>query len=348
MTKHPISTLTITLCAALTCILFSPPSYAEGPLRERLKERVKERLVEKMEERPTPEATATLTEKITKPGEYYFLIPHQELTRLYRLHVPAGYDPAHPTPLVIALHGGGGDMDYMARDEYYGLISKAEKEGFIIIFPNGYSKFRSGKLATWNAGTCCGDARDQQIDDVGFIKKIIQTISAQMNIDTKKVYAIGMSNGGIMAYRLACELPDIFKAVASVTGTDNTSQCHPQQPISTLHIHARNDTHVLFDGGAGPGAFKDETKVTAFTSVPETISRWTKNNQCPGPAQRVLNTQGAYCDLYSDCHGRTQVKLCVTETGGHSWPGGNKPRGETPSRALSANDVIWDFFKNLP
>ena len=318
-------------------IPISTPSHAEGPLRAK----IKQRMAEKDETAPA----ADVAGKITKPGDYNFSITHQGIVRLYRVHVPLRYSPARAAPLVFAFHGGGGDMDYMAREELYGLTGASNKEGFVLVFPNGYSKFESGKFATWNAGTCCGDARDKKIDDVGFVKTMVGNISSQLNIDRTRIFATGMSNGGMMAHRLACELPDIFSAVASVAGTDSTTQCHPAQPVSVLHIHARNDTHVLFNGGAGEGSFRDESKVTDFTSVPETINRWVKRNQCVPTPQRTLEVAGAYCDLYSSCQGGVGGKLCVTEAGGHSWPGGRKPRGDAPSKAISANDQIWTFFQ---
>ena len=330
----------------------SRPAEAEGELRERFKERIKERIVQKIEEAPAPEVNADITDKITKSGDYYFSIQHDNLARMYHVHVPPGYNPATPAMVVFAFHGGGGDMEYMAKDEYYGLISKADQENTVIVFPNGYSNFQSGKLATWNAGACCGDAREKNIDDAGFVKQIVTNLHNQMNIDRNKIFATGMSNGGLMSYRLACEMADTFTAIASVAGTDNTLQCNPSQPVSIMHIHARNDTHVLFEGGAGKDSFQDISKVTEFTSVAETISRWVKRNQCNPAPQRVLDVAGAYCDLYSACADGVEVKLCVTESGGHSWPGGFKPGGrkqqhkEPTSKAISANDEMWEFFKS--
>jgi polyhydroxybutyrate depolymerase len=160
-----------------------------------------------------------------------------------------------------------------------------------------------------------------------------------------------MSNGGMMAYRLACEMADTFRAVASVTGTDGTLSCTPTRPISVLHIHAKNDDHVLFDGGAGQEAFKDPEKVADFVSVPETIARWVKRDGLNQAPKRVLEVAGAYCDLYTGTSNTSQVKLCVTDTGRHSWPGTRQAalrEKEAPSRAIIANDVIWDFFKNQP
>ncbi|MCB1551476.1 MAG: prolyl oligopeptidase family serine peptidase [Alphaproteobacteria bacterium] len=322
------------------------PSYAaeEGLFKTILKER----LAEKSKDKDIALKNASVQTQISQSGDYVFSIPYDGFDRKYLVHVPEKYSPQKPAPMILAYHGGGGHMEYMANDDYYGLITKSDREGFIVVFPNGYSKFKSGKFATWNAGECCGDARDKKIDDVGFSKKIVSNLKHQMNIDPDKIYAIGMSNGGMMAHRLACEAADIFKAVASVTGTESTLSCHPSRPISVLHIHALNDTHVLFNGGAGKGSFKDPSKVTDFTSVPETIARWVSRDRCTNEKTRVLEVSGAYCDLYASCSDTTQVKLCVTETGQHSWPGGKKPRAdEQPSQAISANDEIWNFFQSL-
>lgn len=278
------------------------------------------------------------------PGDYSFSLRHDGLERRYRVHVPPGYAASKPVAVLVALHGGGGTMDYQANDERYGLISKSDSAGFIAVFPNGTSRFRRGNLATWNAGNCCGHARDADVDDVGFIREVVKDVSRRWNVDPQRVFVTGMSNGALMAYRLACEAPDVFRAIAAVAGTDNTRQCSPARPVSVLHIHAKNDTHVLFNGGAGPDTRRLST-VTEFTSVPATVSKWVRLDGCPAAPERVLEKPGAYCDLYAPCRGETRVQLCVTDTGGHSWPGGTKPRAsEPPSQAISADDVMWAFF----
>jgi polyhydroxybutyrate depolymerase len=294
-----------------------------------------------------PHARANTPEKIEKPGTYSFEITQGSQTRRYMIHVPKGYKPEQAAPLVLLMHGGGGSMKIQARDSVYGLISKSNEAGFVAVFPNGYSRFASGKLATWNAGRCCGLSRDRKVDDVGFIRDVLQQVSQQLHIDKGRIFAAGMSNGAMMAYRLACELPETFRAIAAVAGTDNTLDCNPASPVSILHIHARDDDHVLFTGGAGQ-TFRDKASVTEFTSVPETVEKWVKLNGCESKAQRFLEKSGAFCERYAGCRGETSVQLCVTESGGHSWPGGRKPRmliSDRPSKALSANDVMWDFFQ---
>ncbi len=308
---------------------------------------LKERLLSKLKDKATEGEDASTVGQIIAAGDYTYNMSWDGEERHYKVHVPQSYNQATPTPAVLAFHGGGGDMEHMAKDNLYGLISQSERTGYILVFPSGYSKFKSGKFATWNAGDCCADARDKKIDDVGFVRQLVSNLEHQLNINRSKIYAIGMSNGGMMSHRLACEAADVFKAVASVAGPNGTDPCHPPRPISVLHIHAQDDDHVLFDGGAGAGAFRDPTKVTNFTSVPDTISGWVNRDHCRGSARRVLAVDGAYCDLYESCAEGTQVKLCVTSTGGHSWPGGSKPRAdEPPSQAISANDQIWKFFES--
>ena len=323
----------MSVLAALLLLLQPPALLAQqGGLRERIRERLQER---------QPAAEPAAPARVLQPGDYRYGLNHGGLQRAYLVHVPRGYDPAQPMPVLLALHGGGGHMELQADDERYGLIGKSERAGFIAVFPNGYSVLPRGRLATWNAGGCCGAARDRQIDDVGFIRAVIADLARHLNIDAGRVYAAGMSNGGMMAHRLACEAADLLAGVAAVAGTDNTQSCTPARPIAVLQIHARDDDHVLFEGGAGPQAFRDVSKVTDFTSVPETMARWSRRNACGSTPLRILERPGAYCERYPGCRGGAAVQLCVTESGGHSWPGGGK---QGASQALSANDVMWDFF----
>lgn len=332
------------LCAA--CFLLLPQSVVaqDESSDVTLRELIKQRVAERRESRQGDDIDSSSGLKIQKPGDYVRSLQHDGLTRTYRIHVPQQYQKSKSAPLVLAFHGGGGDKDYMANDEYYGLISKSEAEGFVVVFPNGYSKFKSGKLATWNAGACCANARDKNIDDVGFVRKMIANLTRELNINRQMIFATGMSNGGMMSYRLACEMSDTIVAIAAVAGTDNTIHCQPRKPVSILHIHAKNDDRVLFGGGAGK-KFRDESKVTDFVSVPDSLNKWVAHNHCQSTPVRSLEKPGAYCEKYAQCKDGVSVQLCVTDTGGHSWPGGTKPRGsEPPSQVISANDVMWDFF----
>lgn len=311
---------------------------APASVRERLQERIQEHRAQRTEAAPP--------QVLNKPGTYTLSLQHAGQVRSYLVHIPRGYRHGRPTPVVFAFHGGGGHMALQAGS-HYGLTEKADQAGFVAVFPNGHSRLPGGKLATWNAGACCGSARDADSDDVGFVRAIVARLPDHVSVDHQRIFATGMSNGGMFSHRLACEMANTFRAIAAVAGTDNTLQCRPSQPVSVLHIHARDDTHVLYEGGAGPEAFRDRSQVTDFTSVPETMARWVQRNQCSSTPQRVLTVPGAYCEAYPACAGHAQVQLCVTETGGHSWPGGSKPRtGQAKvSQALNANDVMWAFFE---
>jgi polyhydroxybutyrate depolymerase len=331
---------------ALGAVLPALSGAAEdGPLRNLLRERLAERAGRTVAAQPARLLAAD--ERISAPGRYEIHLQIGGRDRMALVHIPHNYDAGRPTPLVMAIHGGGGGAIFQADDKNYGLITKSEQAGFIAVFPNGISQTRNGMLATWNAGKCCGRARDENVDDVGFLRALVADMGKRVNITPQRVYAIGMSNGAMMSYRLACEAGDVFHAIMAVSGTDNTQSCTPRQPVPVLHIHARNDPLVLFNGGAGSNRLFSDDAITEFVSVPETISRWVQLNHANPVPRRVVDVAGAYCDLYEATSGGAPVQLCVTETGGHSWPGGNKARtDESPSQAIRANDLMWDFFSS--
>jgi len=315
--RRPVLALILLLIALLVAIRFNPPHDQDVPRETKL---------------------------VSASGEFEFSVSMGDENRPYILYVPSTYEAGTQIPLVLFFHGGGGDMR-QARS--YNFEDTAEKYGFAVAFLNGASAFPNGRLATWNAGTCCGRARDTESDDVGYVRAVVADIQAQFAIADNKIFATGMSNGAMMSYRLACEASDIFAAIAPVAGTDSTTVCNPANPVSVLHIHALDDTHVLFEGGAGEDAFNDLSRVTEFTSVADSVSLWLSHNDITSPMTRILDVDGAYCDARERQDGEAAVTLCVTETGGHSWPGsdvGTDFRNKTPSQAIDANEVIWEFF----
>jgi polyhydroxybutyrate depolymerase len=323
-----------TLLLAITAGLAST-----APAQDRMTEMkaLMDRAREKRDEPSDPNPT-----KIVAAGTYRFNFQHDGIRREYLVHVPAKA-LGHPAPMVLALHGGGGDMDFQAGN--YGLVEKSDAAGFIAVFPSGYSRFASGILGTWNAGKCCGQARDKAVDDVGFLKAVIARVEMQVDVDPRRVFATGMSNGAMMAYRLACEAPELVRAIAPVAGTDNTNACTPARPVPVIHFHAKDDDHVLFNGGAGPGSFRNTGAVNDFTSVPATIAQWVKFDHAAAQAKPVLTVAGASCERHD---GLAPVELCVTESGGHSWPGSRSRRAnKDPSQAINANDLMWSFFSSL-
>lgn len=273
------------------------------------------------------------------PGSHELALRHDGGERGFILHVPRAYRADQPAPLVLALHGGGGSMNVMARDRLYGLVAQSESSGWIVVFPNGYSR-RGGRLATWNAGICCGAARDRGSDDVGFLRAVVADVQRRLAVDARRIFVTGMSNGGMMAYRLACEASDVFRAVAAVAGTDGTTTCRPARPVAVFHIHARDDDRVLFYGGSGSASHTHAD----FVSVPATVAKWAQLNACSGPPQPLPDQPGVQCEVRGGCQGGVEVRLCVTDSGGHAWPGGRKALGGKGSDALDATAEIWHFF----
>ncbi len=284
-------------------------------------------------------ALASPAARALEPGSHELSLRHEGRERGFIVHVPKASRADRPAPLVLALHGGGGSMEVMAKDRLYGMVSQSEASGWIVVFPNGFSRL-GGKLATWNAGICCGAARDRASDDVGFLRAVVADVQQRVAVDPQRIFATGMSNGGMMSYRLACEASDVFRAVAAVAGTDGTSDCRPGRPVPVFHLHARDDDRVLFNGGSGSAS---DTHAD-FVSVPATVDKWARLNACSGPTQTVLQRPGVTCEVRSGCAGGAEVRLCVTDSGGHSWPGGRKALGGRGSTALDATEAIWDFF----
>jgi polyhydroxybutyrate depolymerase len=319
-------------CVAVT-IGGSAAAQRLGGRIQILRQMAEQRRGEVSDPNPTP---------TVRPGNYRFSFVHDGVTREYLVHVPKSYRAGRPTPMLLALHGGGGNDDYQADDSKYGLISKSESAGFIAVFPNGYSRLRNGMLATWNAGNCCGAAQKNNVDDVGFIREVIHRMERQASIDPAKVFVTGMSNGAMMSWRLACEAPEI-RGIAPVEGTDMTPNCRPSRPVPVIEFHSADDPNVPFGGGVGVGPSH-----ATMTSVPATQEKWAAIDRAAADPKRVLTVAGAHCDLHQATRGGAPVELCVTDTGGHSWPGGGTQQGrKQPSMAISANDLMWQFFSSL-
>ena len=210
-----------------------------------------------------------------KPGDHSRTVTVGKLERTYLVHVPPKYDGAKAMPVVLVFHGGGSNPEQM--EKYCGLDAKADEAGFIAVYPAG-----SGHLSflTWNAGNCCGYAERNNVDDVAFVRALLDDLIAADRIDEKRIYATGMSNGGIFCYRLADEMSDRIAAIAPVSGTMGSATCQPKRPVPIIHFHGTADEFVAFGGGGGPKSISK----TDFFSVDHTMKQWTKADGCPTDA----------------------------------------------------------------
>jgi polyhydroxybutyrate depolymerase len=280
---------------------------------------------------------------------------YDDLKRTFHIHVPSIYDKSVQLPLMIALHGRGGNGESMILITRKGFNKLADKDGFIVVYPDGIE-------LNWNDGRMDEETHDrahrENIDDVGFISALIDTMTKDYNIDPKRVYVTGISNGAIMSYRLACELSRKITAIAPVDGNIPymlSDECYPSMPVSVLAINNVNDPVVPFEGGDIHVRFR-RVKLGKVLSVNESIGFWVKRNICstvpvvdeepdrdPKDGTRVTRKQ------YINNIDGTEVILYSVDGGGHTWPGGFQymPKwiiGKT-SRDIDANEVIWSFFK---
>ncbi len=249
--------------------------------------------------------------------------------RSANVHVPASYDPSKPTPVLLNIHGLAGDPVGEATITH--MIAKSDAEGFIAVHPKG-----TGSPLSWNGGYCCSPAAASGIDDTAFISALIDKLESDLCVDPDRVFAAGMSNGGYMSYRLACELSDRIAAIGPVAGVLGISECHPSRPLPVFHVHGTSDPLVFYNGGNGQ------------ESVAQTIDFFVQNNGCTTTATTYQNGD-ATCVTHGGCTAGADVVLCTIDGGGHQWPGGDAlPLLGKKSDDLIATDAIWAFFQAHP
>lgn len=209
--------------------------------------------------------------------------------RPFQLHIPASYQSGVKAPLVIVLHG------YTAsgaqQESYFKLTAESDRRGFLYAMPDGTKNSRGERF--WNATPACCDFGRTGVDDSGYLAGLIDTVSAQYSVDPGRVYVTGHSNGGFMAYRMACEHADKITAIVSLAGAmnDDPTQCTPSRPVSVLEIHGTSDETIGYDGGANAG--------NSFPSVTTTLSDWRGYDGCADKA----DTSSKPLDLVTDLPG---------------------------------------------
>lgn len=252
------------------------------------------------------------------------------------------YKPATATskglPLMIVLHGGLGKAEIIERTT--NMDEVADNNHFVVAYPNGTggSGFFMGDKFTWNAGDCCGPAQKNNVNDVKFIRMMIDDIERKYAIDNTRIYVVGHSNGAMMAYRLACEIPDKIAAIVSVSGTLTMDRCAGANKVAILEIHGDQDTNVPLGGGKGSGI----SGVT-FRSVADSLDIMMKTRQCRPPTH--TSSGGIEKTIYS-CSQGAPVELAINVGGTHPWPGGNGYR-RNDVNGYSATNEAWQFVKNF-
>lgn len=295
------------------------------------------------ERRQEYRSNQTKTQNINQPGDYTLFLQHDGLKRKYLLHVPPQYNGTTSLPVVIYLHGSGGNAETAKKDK---LNRSADKFGFILLAPEATGESKLGKVrGTWNGGhwdtgTCCGDA-----DDVGFVAQMLDEIEKKLKIDTKRIFATGLSNGGLMTNRLACDLSDRIAAIATVAPAAIPSECHPRRLIPVMDIHGTADTCNPFDGSKPTNPI---CRNAPYTRMPpqKVLNYWLKANQCSQATEQIYQKGGASCLSYQGCADNAEVVFCKVEGMGHAWPSGmeSKMLGVYPVSYDISTDQIWEFF----
>ncbi|MEM7183674.1 MAG: alpha/beta fold hydrolase [Spirochaetota bacterium] len=288
----------------------------------------------------------TPEQQVTTPGDYEVKFSIDSRQRIVEFHYPeTAQNHTHP-PLVILLHGGGGGKVKRFK-ETTGMQKLADKKGFILAFPYGNGVF-SRRLLTWNAGNCCGYAKKNKIDDVKFINAWIEYAKDKLGVDKRRIYVAGISNGGMMAFHIACRLSDKVAAVASISGAFNEDKttCKPQQPVSILSFRGRLDTHIKYNGGASEGVDKGRID----KSAQHTLNFWQKANRCSTAPPKISSTKYVKQTSYQNCKQQNEVTLYSLARGTHSWPGGKRSAFflDTPTQDINASQVTWEFFSKHP
>jgi len=289
--------------------------------------------------------------------------------RSYDIYLPANYTPAHPVPVVLAIHGGGGNSRAAVRTSCPGgdvhsadcLQAMAGREGVAVVYPNGTSSRLLAGMRTWNAGggangwqCVSGRACEDGVDDITYFRALLDDLSRWVAVDPRRVHATGLSNGGAMSHRLACQMADRIASIAALGGANQfatTSACAPQRPVPVLQIHGTADPCWGYEGGKAACAQRDELSKIA---VEESMRIWAGINGCASvqPAQPMASEPRIETMQLRWAGCRAVTVLIRVAGGGHVWPGGWAYLRERVIGPMvggwSANRVILDFFRRNP
>lgn len=261
------------------------------------------------------------------PGTYARTVTHDGVDRPFTVHVPAGATGREALPLILNLHPftlGGSDVMHRIWERESGFEPLADETGgFVVLHPEG-----TGSPTAWNAGeACCGEARDKDVDDVGFLRAAVADAAEVACIDTTRVYATGMSNGGYLSHRLACEAPDFVAAIAPVVGHLSPElDCDASRGVPVLQITGSEDNLELRAAS---------------------VAHWVAQNECAAEPTSTETTGSATCETWSGCKDDVEVVHCVMDGGGHCWFSDIDPQmspGCFPTTDLISQRKAWSFL----
>lgn len=254
-------------------------------------------------------------------------------TREYTLHVPPGYDANRPTPLVVSIHGAS--LWPAAQQAVTQWDRVADREGFIVAYPSG----QIGR-----------GPRHFDMEDAIFVRDLIDSIQRTHNIDRRRIYANGLSNGGGLSFILSCTMPDRIAAVGLVASAQlwPWSVCKDLRPVPMIALHGTADTFTPYHGGISP---KPWILAMRLPGIPELTARWAARNHCaPTPVESRVASDVTRLE-YTRCADNASAILYTIEGGGHTWPGGRDQPGwfaGKTTQTLDGSRVMWEFFSKHP
>ena len=263
------------------------------------------------------------------------------VNRKYYVYVPQHISQKELYPLIVVLHGGGGNHRHAERIS--GMSQQAEKRGFVVAYPDGSGRLES--MLTWNANHCCGHALQLGTKDVLFIGKMIDQIADDYPVDRSRIYVTGMSNGAMLTYQIGIALSNKIAAIAPVVGAMFGDESRPAEAISVVIFNGVDDRHVPFDGGYSTVERVERNMDKPYQSAMITFNFWADTNHCNQDPQvdRAGNVERISAQ---GCPEGAEVILYKLHGAGHAWPGGEKGSrwGDEPTHDISATDVMIDFF----
>ncbi|HXT51692.1 MAG TPA: PHB depolymerase family esterase [Thermoanaerobaculia bacterium] len=282
------------------------------------------------------------------PGNHRVTLHHDGRARRYLVHVPPAAASGRALPVLLSFHGAGGSP--AGHQRFTQTDSLADRKGFLVVYPEGTD---SGGLLVWNAGTCCGPRVAGQVDDVGFALAVVDDLARRVTVDPHRLYATGISNGGMMAHRLAAEASTRVAAIAPVAGGLVYPRLAPGRPVPVLHIHSLDDPIALYRGGLR-GRLAGVERMNP--NIDRMMARWAAADGCtggPDVATERRDARGHTARLlsWSGCAGGSAVRLWQLTGAGHVWPGQQLSRGlrllGTPTTVIDANEEIWKFVSRF-
>jgi len=294
-------------------------------------------------------------ERFGRPGDAQVSLHFAGRDRSAIVHLPPDFRALGPLPALVAFHGGGGNAK--GFQEYAGLDSLADENGFVVVYPNGIGRW-GGRLLTWNAGGCCGYAQREGVDDVAFTWALLANLAADLPLDRTRVYLTGHSNGSMMVYRIAAESAERVAAVAAVAGAMTLESFAPTAPVPVLHIHSVDDPRALYQGGLGP-PFPFTRYRVEHRAVETELGRWVRRNGWrQEPHQLETRAEESHDPphraallSYEPCTTGMPVRLWRLQGPGHGWPGGHSSLPERivgpATTVIDAATEVWHFVSRF-